>query len=167
MTCTRALIDVTSDSTSMSSIASRRTRTRRVARVRLAQQHERELALLLEPGGGPGRGMIGGLSPRRARRETVDGGRVSDRRRGVQHQPRLHARPPELVRGPVTGQPPPPRPARQAPGVATPIAPPPADADEVDRGRWDEDAIDEHGSWLADRIVQTWPGPGPARWPEA
>jgi len=31
----------------------------------------------------------------------------------------------------------------------------------ADRDRWDEDAIDEHGTWLADRIVQTWPGPGP------
>jgi hypothetical protein len=30
----------------------------RVAHVRLAQQHKSELALLLESGGGPGRGMI-------------------------------------------------------------------------------------------------------------
>lgn len=32
------------------------------------------------------------------------------------------------------------------------------------RDRWDEQAVDEHGQWLAERLVAIWPGPDPDGW---
>lgn len=32
------------------------------------------------------------------------------------------------------------------------------------RDAWDEQAIDERGAWLADRLAEIWPGPEPQRW---
>lgn len=34
----------------------------------------------------------------------------------------------------------------------------------VDREVWDEDAIDERTAWLAERVIEIWPGPNPDRW---
>ena len=34
----------------------------------------------------------------------------------------------------------------------------------ADRETWDEHAVDEHTQWLADRLVQIWPGRDPAGW---
>ena len=34
----------------------------------------------------------------------------------------------------------------------------------ADRDTWDEQAIDEHGTWLAERLVAIWPGPDVAGW---
>ncbi len=34
----------------------------------------------------------------------------------------------------------------------------------AERATWDEQAIDEHGRWLAGRLATIWPGPGPASW---
>ena len=34
----------------------------------------------------------------------------------------------------------------------------------ANRDRWDEQAIDEHGQWLAGRLVTVWPGPDPHSW---
>lgn len=34
----------------------------------------------------------------------------------------------------------------------------------ADQETWDEDAIDERTTWLADRIVEIWPGPDEASW---
>jgi hypothetical protein len=32
------------------------------------------------------------------------------------------------------------------------------------RDRWDEQAVDEHGQWLAERLVAVWPGPDLSSW---
>ncbi|GAA5117952.1 DUF262 domain-containing HNH endonuclease family protein [Haloechinothrix salitolerans] len=32
------------------------------------------------------------------------------------------------------------------------------------RESWDESAIDEHGAWLAQQLVEIWPGPDPENW---
>lgn len=32
------------------------------------------------------------------------------------------------------------------------------------RDHWDERAVDEHGQWLAERLVAVWPGPDPHSW---
>ncbi len=37
----------------------------------------------------------------------------------------------------------------------------------AERDSWDEKAIDEHGSWLADTVAALWPGPEAASWPAA
>jgi hypothetical protein len=34
----------------------------------------------------------------------------------------------------------------------------------AERDTWDEQAVDEHGSWLAERLVAIWPGPDVASW---
>ncbi|MGJ7908231.1 DUF262 domain-containing protein [Actinopolyspora sp. H202] len=34
------------------------------------------------------------------------------------------------------------------------------------RDSWDEQAINEHGQWLARRMAEIWPGPGQANWPD-
>lgn len=34
----------------------------------------------------------------------------------------------------------------------------------AERGAWDEQAVDEHGAWLAQRLVAIWPGPNAASW---
>jgi hypothetical protein len=34
----------------------------------------------------------------------------------------------------------------------------------AERANWDEQAIDEHGAWLAERLVAIWPGPDIAKW---
>lgn len=101
--CTWALIDVTSDSTSMSSIASRRTltltgharrpRTAARARAGAAARTPRRA----RPPNDPRPSRL------RGRRQKLDGSRVRDRRHGEPYQPRLHAHPPQLVRGPVFG----------------------------------------------------------------
>jgi hypothetical protein len=32
------------------------------------------------------------------------------------------------------------------------------------RDRWDEQAVDEHGQWLTERLIAVWPGPDPRSW---
>jgi hypothetical protein len=34
----------------------------------------------------------------------------------------------------------------------------------ADRQTWDEDAVDERTAWLADRVMEIWPGPDEASW---
>ena len=34
----------------------------------------------------------------------------------------------------------------------------------AERETWDEQAIDEHGTWLVERLVAAWPGPNVASW---
>jgi uncharacterized protein DUF1524 len=34
----------------------------------------------------------------------------------------------------------------------------------ADRETWDEDAVDERTAWLADRVMEIWPGPDEASW---
>jgi hypothetical protein len=34
----------------------------------------------------------------------------------------------------------------------------------AERHSWDEQAIDEHGAWLAQQLAAIWPGPDAASW---
>jgi hypothetical protein len=34
----------------------------------------------------------------------------------------------------------------------------------AERQTWNEQAVDDHGKWLAERVAEIWPGPGSANW---